>query len=145
MNEIEIKHLIDLNIKDNYSNQEKLIDFLSKYVTKPNIYQTNHGHWENMLFDTYNDWVNTYQPNEKDIESAPNQEEWDSIHNEMQDNYDYNYFVRNFSVGDEEDTRHEDDIHQDIQYFMNKYDVSNDIAMIMKKLVDEYLAPSLGY
>jgi hypothetical protein len=145
IDETEIKHLIDLDIEDNYSNQDKLIDFLSKYVTKPDIYQTNHGYWEDMLFDTYDKWVNTYQPDKERIESAPDQKEWDSIHNEMQDNYNYNYFVRNFSVGDEEDTRHEGDIHQDIQYFINKYDVSNDIAMIMKKLVDEYLAPSLGY
>ena len=97
------------------------------------------------MFNTYDEWINNWKPDEEEIESAPDQEEWDSIHNEMQDKYNYNYFVRNFTIGDEEDTRHEDDIHKGIQHFMDIYNVPNHIAIVMKKLVDEYLAPSLDY
>ena len=140
-NESEVGDLMDLDIINNYSNQEKLVDYLGQYVTRPDIYKTNPEYWENMLFNTYDEWMDSYGSDEE-IES--DQEEWDNIHNEMQDNYEYNYFVRNFAVGDDEDSRHEDDINQDIKYFINKYNIPNHVAMIMKKLVDEYLANALG-
>jgi hypothetical protein len=146
VNPTAVRHLINLDIGgDNYSNQNKLIDFLGQYVTRPDIYKNENGIWEGILFNTYDEWINNWKPDEEEIESAPDQEEWDSIHNEMQDKYNYNYFVRNFTIGDEEDTRHEDDIHKGIQHFMDIYNVPNHIAIVMKKLVDEYLAPSLDY
>lgn len=139
------RDLLRLDIKNNYRNQEKLIDFLGKYVTRSDIYESNFNHWENMLLYDYNFWINAYEPDQEEIESAPNQEEWNHIHDEIENKYEYNYFVRNFSVGDEEDTRHEDDINQNIEYFIDKYNVPEFIAKIMKKLVDEYLAPLLGF
>lgn len=132
------------NLDISYENEEKLIAALAKQVDGYDIYENNHGLWENVLLYTYDDWIDMYEPDEEDLADVSiTPEEWNTLHNKMSNNFNFNYFVRNFSVGDGEQTRHEDDINKDIEYFRDTYDVDYDTARLMKKIVDDYLAPSM--
>jgi hypothetical protein len=119
-----------------------LLNILSNYVDGSEIYKNNFRDWEEALFSTYDDWVNIYGPDDSRVAAVKlSPQEWDKLHDEIEHNYDFNYFVRNFRVGDEEETRHEDDIDQDLEYFQDKYNVNKYVALVMKKIVDEHLAP----
>jgi hypothetical protein len=69
-------------------------------------------------------------------------QEYEAVHNALE-NDGYAYFVRNFTTGDGEDERHEDDIDQSLEYFQDTYDVDVEQAMAMKFLVDDVLKPKL--
>jgi hypothetical protein len=66
-------------------------------------------------------------------------EEFNNLHNKLNDNYDFNYFVRNWNVLDDEETRHEEDMNKDLEYFKTSYNVDDETADIMKKVVDKFL------
>jgi hypothetical protein len=78
--------------------------------------------------------------NNKFIEADEiSKEEFNNLHNELNDNYNFNYFVRNWTVLDDEESRHEEDMNKDLEYFKTLYDVDDKTADIMKKLIDTFL------
>jgi hypothetical protein len=140
INEIRVSRPNDiLDLGKSHENEQKLIDELAKQVDGYDIYKDNHGLWEDILFYTYDEWLDTESDFPKlNVSITP--EEWNTLHNEMSNNYAFNYFVRNFSVGDDEQTQHGNDIDKDTQYFKNIYGVDYNTARLMKKLIDDYLA-----
>jgi hypothetical protein len=83
------------------------IEKLSKYVNEPDLYKNDFNAWEDALFS-----------------------------GELEDDYGFNYFVRNWTVLDDEQSRHEDEIGKDVDYFKTTYHVNDEAANLMKQLVD---------
>jgi hypothetical protein len=126
----------------NQKEEKSLLNSLNKYVDGYDIYKNNYNTWELALFYTYNEWLDAFKPRDFELEKVSlSPEEWDDLHNKLQGNYEFNYFVRNFTTKDFEETRHEDEIGKDIQHFINTYKVDIKIASIMKKLVDNHIHP----
>lgn len=131
---------------NNTRNEEALLLFsLSKYVEGYNTYKRDYNTWELALFYTYNEWLDAFKPRDFELEKVSlSPEEWDDLHNKLQDNYKFNYFVRNFTTKDEEEQRYEDEIGKDPQYFIDTYKVNAKVASIMKELIDNYIFPDNG-
>jgi hypothetical protein len=62
--------------------------------------------------------------------------EWENNLFDNDDAKPFDYFVRNWTVLDGEQSRHEDEANKDINYWMNEYSVNEEIANLMKQLVD---------
>jgi hypothetical protein len=118
--------------------ESEALDFLGEYVPYPELYKNDYDTWELAMFETYNDLL------EKDLDydTTLSQQEFDKVHDVLE-NDGYAYFVRNFTTGDGEDERHEDEINQSLEYFQDTYNVSIEQAMAMKFLVDDVLKPNL--
>lgn len=125
------------NPEDKFT-EETALEFLSEYVPYPELYKNDYNTWELAMFESYDDLLEN--PIDYDITLSP--KEFNAVHDALADS-NYAYFVRNFTTGDEEDSRHEDDIDQSIEYFEETYDVSTRQALAMKFLVDNVLKPSL--
>jgi hypothetical protein len=113
----------------------KYVDELSKQVVRPDLYKSNFNVWEMALFYEYDEAVNKGFIKADEI----SKEEFNNLHNKLNDNYDFNYFVRNWNVLDDEETRHEEDMNKDLEYFKTSYNVDDETADIMKKVVDKFL------
>ena len=116
---------------------KKYVDVLSKQVIQPNTFKNNFQIWETALFYDYNEAVK-----EEFIDTNKiSEEEFNKLHNELnsESNYPFNYFVRNWTVMDDEETRHEEDKNQDLDYFKTTYNVDDKTASIMKKIIDMFL------
>lgn len=132
MKKSELKQLIKEEIRKVLKeNRTPGLDELSKYVSRPDMYKSDFNVWEEALFYDYdkamsNQFVGINMP----------KEEFNKLHNELQNRYNFNYFVRNWTVLDDEESRHEDEKGKDVGYFKDKYMVNDKIANIMKKIVD---------
>ena len=115
----------------------KYVAELSKQVVRPDLYKSNFNVWEMALFYDYDEAVNKEFIKADEI----SKEEFNNLHNELNDNYNFNYFVRNWTVLDDEETRHEEDMNKDLEYFKTLYYVDDKAADIMKKLIDTFLNP----
>lgn len=135
-----IGHL--LNLDKSIENETKLVFYLSKYVDYPDLFDKDITLWETILWYDYDEALENIEKDDLDEMGFDqySKEEWNKIHDDLNDNYNFNFFVRNWMIGDDEQTRHINDINQDIQYFKDKYDVNITRAHIMKKLIDDYLA-----
>lgn len=118
--------------------EQEALEFLGEYVPYPELYKNDYATWELAMFETYNDILE----NKLDYDTKLTPQEFDKVHNALADD-DYAYFVRNFTTGDGEDERHEDDIDQSLGYFEDRYNVNTEQAMAMKFLVDDILKPSI--
>lgn len=131
-----------MKIKDPHrfrGTEQEALDFLSEYVPYPELYKNDYETWELAMFNTYDDLLE----NDLDEDITLTKQEYEVVHNALE-NDGYAYFVRNFTTGDGEDERHEDDIDQSLEYFQDTYDVDIEQAMAMKFLVDNVLKPKLG-
>ena len=124
-----------LNEGTDWALLRKYVEELSKNVVRPDLYKSNFNVWEMALFYDYDEAVNNNFIEADEI----SKEEFNNLHNELDDNYNFNYFVRNWTVLDDEETRHEEDMNKDLEYFKTLYDVDDKTADIMKKLVDTFL------
>lgn len=119
-----------INEETDWNLLRKYVDELSNYVTRPDLYKNDFPTWEKALFnDDYND-------EENEIEIP--EDEYNNLRDELNNNFNFNYFVRNWTVLDDEQSRHEDEINKDIEYFKTEYNVDDKIANIMKKIVDNF-------
>ena len=119
--------------------EQEALEFLGEQVPYSELYKDDYSLWELAMFNSYEELA------EDDIEVyniTITPQEFNAIHNALADD-DYAYFVRNFTTGDEEETRHEDDIDQSLGYFEDRYNVNTEQAMAMKFLVDDVLKPSI--
>jgi hypothetical protein len=116
---------------------DKYVEELSKNVVRPDLYKSNFNVWEMALFYDYDEAVNNNFIKADEI----SKEEFNNLHNELNndDNYNFNYFVRNWTVLDDEESRHEEDMNKDLEYFKTLYNIDDKTADIMKKLIDTFL------
>ena len=131
----ESQYKAKLNEGTDWELLRKYVEELSKNVVRPDLYKSNFNVWEMALFYDYDEAVNNNFIEADEI----SKEEFNNLHNELDDNYNFNYFVRNWTVLDDEETRHEEDMNKDLEYFKTLYDVDDKTADIMKKLVDTFL------
>jgi hypothetical protein len=131
----ESQYKAKLNEGTDWALLRKYVEELSKNVVRPDLYKSNFNVWEMALFYDYDEAVNNNFIEADEI----SKEEFNNLHNELDDNYNFNYFVRNWTVLDDEETRHEEDMNKDLEYFKTLYDVDDKTADIMKKLVDTFL------
>jgi hypothetical protein len=87
--------------------RQSAVEKLSKYVTKPDLYNNNFVAWEKAV-----------------------------LNDKIKDDHGFNYFVRNWTVLGDEQSRYEDEIGKDINYFKTTYNVNDEAANLMKQLVD---------
>jgi hypothetical protein len=131
----QYKAKLNENEKTDWALLRKYVEELSKNVVRPDLYKSNFNVWEIAIFYDYDEAVNN-----KFIEADEiSKEEFNNLHNELNDNYNFNYFVRNWTVLDDEESRHEEDMNKDLEYFKTLYDVDDKTADIMKKLIDTFL------
>jgi len=133
----QAKKMMKVLNENNTNLLEKYVNILSKQVIQPNMFKNNFRIWEPALFYDYDEAVKN-----KMIETNKiSKEEFNKLHNELnsESNYPFNYFVRNWTVMDDEETRHEEDKNQDLNYFKTTYNVDDKTASIMKKIVDTFL------
>jgi hypothetical protein len=133
--ESQYKAKLNENEETDWALLRKYVEELSKNVVRPDLYKSNFNVWEIAIFYDYDEAVNN-----KFIEADEiSKEEFNNLHNELNDNYNFNYFVRNWTVLDDEESRHEEDMNKDLEYFKTLYDVDDKTADIMKKLIDTFL------
>ena len=131
----QYKAKLNENEETDWALLRKYVEELSKNVVRPDLYKSNFNVWEIAIFYDYDEAVNN-----KFIEADEiSKEEFNNLHNELNDNYNFNYFVRNWTVLDDEESRHEEDMNKDLEYFKTLYDVDDKTADIMKKLIDTFL------
>jgi hypothetical protein len=135
VNDPGIASLLKLDVS--YENEGKLINYLAKFIDYPDLYNSDYEIWEWALFHSYDE----IDPNDiyYDDFKKYSKEEWNKIHDDLENNWGFNYFVRNFTIEDGEQYSHNNDIDQDVSYFRDRYDVNSNVARVMKKLVDDYL------
>jgi len=131
---------IDDPTKFNFT-EKSALEYLGEFVPYPELYKNDYEVWELAMFDSYDTLP---EDAIEDYNLTLSKQEFDTIHDALEGD-NYAYFVRNFTTGDEEETRHEDDIDQSLEYFQETYDVNYKQSCAMKYLVDEVLKPSLGY
>jgi len=119
--------------------EQEALDFLGEYVPYPELYKNDYGTWETAMFNSYDDIV---EDDVVDEDISLTKQEYEAVHNALENN-DYAYFVRNFTAGDDEESRHENEIDQSLEYFQDTYDVGIEQAAAMKFLVDDVLKPNL--
>ena len=126
-----------LNEDENKNPLTMYVNMLSKQVVRPDLFKNNFDIWEPALFYDYNEALKFQSIKTSNI----SEEEFNKLHNELnsESNYPFNYFVRNWFVQDDEETRHEEDKNQDLDYFKTTYKVDDKTASIMKKIVDMFL------
>ena len=126
-----------LNEDENKNPLTMYVNMLSKQVVRPDLFKNNFDIWESALFYDYNEALKKQFIKTSNI----SEEEFNKLHNELnsESNYPFNYFVRNWFVQDDEETRHEEDKNQDLDYFKTTYKIDDKTASIMKKIVDMFL------
>jgi len=114
----------------------ELLEKILHQVTNYDLFKVNFNLWETTLLnDKYDEVVNKGFIKNNEI----TKEEFNELHNELNNNFNFNYFIRNWTVLDDEETRHEDDINKDIEYFKIKYNVDDNTANTMKIIIDKFL------
>ena len=132
----ESEYKAKLNETTDWESLNKSVKELSKQVIRPDLYENNFNIWEMALFYDYDEAVNNDFIEADEI----SKEEFNDLHNKLDDNYNFNYFVRNWTVLDDEESRHEEDMNKDLEHFKNTYNVDDKTAKTMKNLVDTFLS-----
>ena len=102
----ESEYKAKLNETTDWESLNKSVKELSKQVIRPDLYENNFNIWEMALFYDYDEAVNNDFIEADEI----SKEEFNDLHNKLDDNYNFNYFVRNWTVLDDEESRHEEDM-----------------------------------
>ena len=110
---------------------ESALNLLISSIPHSDLYNTDYNTWESAMFISYEDLDDL-----DDISLS--KEEYDKVHNDLKDN-DLAYFVRNFTVQDGEEQRHEEELEKDVEYFKTQYAVNDEQAKAMKYLVDSHI------
>jgi hypothetical protein len=115
-------------------NIEIIMDKLSKSVGGYPFYKNNYTLWELALFSDYEEAKEFFDDNDEVIPAT--EEEFKNLQGEQGVNYPFNVFVRDWTTGDDEQSRYEEEKGKDVEYFISKYNVDLENALIMKELVD---------
>jgi hypothetical protein len=119
----------------NWALLNSYVNELSKQVVRPDLFKNNFIVWEDALFYNYDEAIDKGFIEGNEI----SKEEFNELHNMLNNNFNFNYFVRNWTVLDDEESRHEDDKDKNIEHFKTTYNVDDKTADIMKKIVDTFI------
>lgn len=130
--ELQINNPISYPKYDKIEYEFKLADILAKLNFSPELYELYNNDittFENIMFQI---------PYDKLYEPDISEEEYNNLYKKFEDEIDTSlaYLIRNFTIGDDEQSRHNDEKGLDIKNFMERYDVNYENAYIINLLIN---------